>query len=537
MQGTAYVYLENFDQRLRDYQLDVVDDATEFVAESLTLGEFNARRLYASPTGTGKGSMQLGLLKQLRAEGYDAAMLTPSLEVLRGCLERCGASPADLACGPERLADMGERIHVYTCVRYQNKVLRGELGMPEVVIYDEAHHATEGNEVSGTLFALAPDAVWLGFTATPYRGTPQGTKDLHEAWGEPIVVLTVPEAVEAGYQSLPSFEVIPLVDDDTIKVVAGKFQAKAAGNRVQSRLDALCDLVAARTDGKPTCVVVPNTETAGRVVEELDARGIGARMVLGSTPTARRALAYRECREGRSVLVAVKVLNEGVDLPWLRRLIDARPTVSAVAWVQQIGRIMRPGPVQPEYICVCRNLERHAYLLGGAVPRAAIKQAQDAFEKPSKRDGYRSIGFEQLSRFKRIQVPLDGGLRATMANVYSVDGEGVKTEWCVVCLPWTSAPVVAQRRTQINRDPVSGEIVSYDPLGKWQATRLPDDLAGFATSQQTGALSDKQRQWWERAARRYGLDEREAGELKRRQFQVLPVLSDLKVNLLDVKEG
>jgi superfamily II DNA or RNA helicase len=268
-------------------------------------------------------------------------------------------------------------------------------------------------------------------------------------------------------------------------------------------------------------------------VEALDERGVFARMVIGSTKPQARALAYKECEEGRTVIVAVAVLSEGVDMPWLGRLIDARPTVSPVEFVQRIGRIMRPGKgYQPEYICCCRNLERHLYLFGGAVPREAVKAAQEAFEQPTKRDGHRSLGFEALARFKRIPYPLDGGLTGSMFNVHEVTAEGVKVEWCVLTTPLSDSAIVARRDTRIERDE-KGEIVKYHN-GKWARATMPDDFAGFATSQQRGALSEKQAEWWERSARRYGLDPEAAEDIKRRQFQALPVLADLKVNLLDV---
>lgn len=545
--GSGSVSLENFSQSMRDYQLDVIEDAEDFVVDAITpnLADYGQaqtlRRLYASPTGTGKGSMQLMLLKQLRAQGYNAWLLSPALEVLRGCLERCGADKDTLlAAGPERLADLGRDIFVTTPMRCQNGVLRGEWGMPDVVIYDEAHHAIEDNEVSGTLFALAPEAVWLGFTATPYRGTPRGTKALREAWGEPILVMDIPEAVSQGYMNLPSFRVVPLVDDDKIKVENGRFQVKGSNKAVRDRMVALVNLVeeewGPETDSRlPMCVTVPSTAVAADLVLRLEERGLGARMVIGTTPAKQRAQAYYECQQRLACLVSVKVLNEGVDLPWLKVLIDARPTVSPVSFVQQVGRIMRPGGARPEYICVCRNLERHAYLLGGAVPREVVVEAQEAFDAPTKRDGHRSLGFEALARFKRIPVPLDGNLRGSMFNVHSLDNEGNKVEWCVITTPLSEAAIVARRETQIVRDE-DGAPENYIN-GKWVAADLPADLAGFATSQQKGALSKKQAQWWERSAQRYGLDKDAAEDLKRRQFQALPVLSDLRLNVLEVQGG
>ena len=539
--------LDNFTQTMRPYQQGVIDDALSFLAQTQEDLDVLPRRLWTLPTGTGKGSLQLALLRTLRDNGVNAWILSPALEVLRGCLQRCGITQCVIdEASAEKLAALGESIYVTTPMRCQNRALEGA-SLPDVVIYDEAHHAIEGNEVSGTLFALAPDAVWLGFTATPFRGTPRGTAALREAWGEPQVVLTIPEAIHAGYMACPTFRVVPLVDDDTIAVVNGAFQAKASGNRVKAKGEEIAALVRSLVIGErwgeecsgfpvahdmPTVLIVPDTSTAGSMVEVLDAHGVSARMVIGTTKTTDRALAYRECEAKRCVIVCVAVLSEGVDFPWLGRIIDARPTTSPVEFVQRIGRVMRPKSFTPEYVTVTRNLERFAYLMGGAVPPETVGAIQQAFPTISKRDGARTLGFEALARFKRIPYPIAGGLRGSMFNVHTFDYEtGMKTDWCILTSPLSERTIVATKTTATHLDEQGLRLYSD---AKWLRASLPDDLSGFATSQQTGPLSDKQRQWWERAASRHGLDPNAAGKLKRREFQVLPVLSNLGTSVQEL---
>lgn len=537
------VSLAAFSQTLRPYQEALVTDALAFVEQvegmDPTAPEATRRRLYSMPTGTGKGTAQLALLQKLRADGLDAWIYTPSLEVLRGYLERCGAEGLQ-GCSEDRLAELGEAIWVTTPVRAQRRILEGLRTAPQVVLYDEVHHATEGNDVSGTLFALAPLAAWIGFTATPYRGSPKGTLELEEAWPDMVEVLSVPEAVANGSWALPTFSVVPLVDDDAIKIEAGDFQGKAAGNAVGSRIEDLAKLVLERGerdkdesgrfsagggDYQPTAVTVPNRETAGLLVEALDRLGVAARLVSADTPASARALAYAECRDGRAVLVSVRVLAEGVDFPWLVRLVDARPTLSPVSWLQQVGRITRPKSRRPEYICVCRNLERHAYLLQGMVPRKVIGDAQAVFDGPSKRGAGRAMGLEALTRFKQIDLPLADGVRGHMYCLYSVDGDtGITTEWAVLLDPTSERAVSATRQVQALPDGTRG-------YGKWQAATVPAEMAGFATSGFKGAVSEKQAAWWRRAAVRHGLDPNAVGKLTKRQFAALPVLSDLRLNL------
>lgn len=544
MQATISANLDNFAQRLRDYQLDVVEDASAFVAEGLT-SEYvtveNSRRLYTSPTGTGKGTMILATLKQLVAEGYDAWVLTPSLEVIRGFLERTGWGTDEIAGMTEaKLAKTAESIRVTTPVRLHNRVLAGEASMPDVILYDEAHHAVDTNSISGTLFAIAPQAIWLGFTATAWRGTPEGTRQLHEDWGEPVLVMSVPEAVEEGWMAKPVFRIVPLLDDDKVKVVNGRFQTEAV-NRAMKAGDttkALAKLVAQEFNPRePMAVVVPSTLIAGYLCDVLGDLGLSADVVVASTPAAHRADAYASCRRGDSVLICVKVLSEGVDLPWLHTMIDARPCTSSVEWLQRIGRIMRPRPDKvPLYICTNRNLERFAYLMAGVIPKAVVREAQEAFGGPTKRDAARSLGYEALGRFKRLPIPIAGGIEGSLYLVHSIDAEGVKTEWAVLQSPLSAEALVARRETTITvtEDEETGQRRYDYASGKWVRDQLPTDLTGWATSTNKGALSSKQRDWWEKRARIYGLDADCVDKLTKRQFAPLPILSDLRVSILEL---
>lgn len=520
--------LNAFSQELRPYQRALVDDAlahVDRVAEMPDEVDPRQRRvLYALPCGCGKGSAELDLLRTLRADGLDAWIYTPTHEVLRGYLERCGFDPSD--AGRDALIMMGRAIFCTTPTTARNRIAKGLDAPPDVILYDEVHHAVEDNEVSGTIFGMAQLSAWIGFTATPFRGSPRGTVELQKAWPDQVEVLNIPEAVAQGFWALPTFEVVGLVDDDAVKVAGGDFQASAVTRKMRTRIDDLAALVMQRNAARPlpTAVVVPSREVAGLVVEALDRLRTGsAVMVDGDTPPRARGAAYTLCREMSAVLVAVQVISEGVDFPWLRRIVDARPTLSPVSWVQLLGRITRPGPERPEYITVCRNLERHAYLLGGLVPRSVVKAAQEEFGKPSKRAGHRSVGLEALSRFKPISVPLLDGVRGTMFLVYSVEpGTGRTHQWCTVLDP-TAERTITGRRTKVQG--ADGNV----NWGTWEAAPLPEDLSGFATSQNTQPMSDKMRQWWQRAAARYGLDP--AAKVSRRQFEALPLLSNLRQSI------
>ena len=540
--------LAQFRQSLRDYQEAAHDDAVEFtgaVIDDPHAVGLDRRRLYSSPTGSGKTTIQIAILRTLREGGLDAVVTTPSQEVIRGFLQRTGASPDWLADASEdAINDAAEQIHVWTPTRLRNRVLDGRMPAPNVLLVDEAHHATDANVVSGDLFAVSPSAVWLGLTATPFRGNAAGTAALRADWGEPVEVLSWPEALAAGCVALPKITTLPLVDDDEIRVLNGEFVAKAASEAVGSRVEALADALA-RYYGptadaptildRPTAVTVPSTEVVGQLVEALDRRSCNAYAITQATSAANRAVAYEACRQRRAILVQIKVIGEGVDLPWLRRMVDASPTLSPVAWAQRVGRITRPvpaGETPPEYVCACRNLERHAYVLQGALPRSTVAAAQAAFPAgPSKRAAARAIGLESLGRLRPIELPLAGGVKGSMFALYSSDGNGTTSEWAILLDPVNDHPIVATR-TNVS---VAGEERKW---GRWTRATLPPDFVGYGASPFRGKISEKQKAWWQRDAAKRGLDDSPAvlADLTMRQFAALPVLTDLKANLIDDRE-
>lgn len=526
---------------LRPFQATAVANACAFVCEVADHDEWTGkqrRRLFAAPTGSGKTLCELEILKWAVGAGLDAWIVTPSLEIVRGMLSQVGVDT--LPTDDEKLADLAETHKISTPTRLRNRCLDGRKAVPDLWIVDEVHHAIEQNEVSGCNFSMAPASAWIGFTATDYRGTPAGTAALREAWGEPVRLLTYPQAIEHGFVALPKVEVIPLLDDDTCKIVNGEFQEKSTSKAVVDKIGALAAILARwwspQRGGSgpgemdtPTCVSVPSDDAVGSLVSALDALGVDSVPVTQATKPADRVAAFELCRQRRAVLVQIKVVSEGVDLPWLGRIVDARPLVSPVAWLQWFGRVTRPYPhVTKHYVCTNRNLERHAYLLQGALPRSAVAQAQAAFLGPSKRGAGRIVGLESLGRLKAIELPLAGGVQSSAYMVYSVDEKGVKHEWSVLLDPCHERPITAYRCLH----PTGDAEKPWDYKGdgaKWTLREMPSDFSGYATSAARGSLTDKQANWWKRAAHRYGLDSE--ATVTMRQFAALPVLKDLGLSL------
>ncbi len=507
-----------------------------------------ARRLYASPTGTGKSVMELMTL-----EAYATYVLvTPRLGIITGMLEKLGIDSTGWS--DEKLAEVALEHRITTPVRFRNMLAKGTFPFqPPGVIIDEGHHAI--SDVHKELAAYLPNVVWIALTATPFRGTPKGTKELLDEWNGVIHILTIAQAVARGCLSVPVPQVWPLVDDDTVTIQNGEFVVAALDAAITKSLDEIVsrckglahrEYLGATTWRRPTLFACPTRLTCEAMAEKLNDAGLPASIVIQDTPRHERNEIFARAMRGETAVVQIDVVSEGVDLPF-RVLVDLRPTMSPVKWMQQIGRTARPIPrcnqcldiiakrqhtngpcrcpkpreADPEYYCTNRNLERHGYLFNGAMPPQYIADAQQAFPKPTVRVAARAFGLENLGRFAAAEVALADGCIASLYNIVSTDAYA-KTEYAAMVHPAVADVLYARRVSTRGKD---GEF----QWGKWKAIDGMPDIQGYASAVPK-AVSPKQAAWWARSAERFGLDPR-ISKVNRKNFAVLPLLKDLNFKL------
>jgi len=532
--------LTHFRQTMRPYQNQTVNyGGAMFEAAQANPPGPQRRQLFSLPTGTGKGSIELALLQGFQRRDIPALHLTTSLEVLRSNLTRCGW-PEDEVAGmsADKLTKAARSINCWTYRGYYEALKRGEAITPRVFLIDEAHHWLEDNSMPGLIGTTNPYAVLLGFTATSYRGTPKGTKALRDYWGEPMQPLTIAEAIAGGWLQMPTFHVEALVDDDEFTVRAGEFVQKEVNASYTDRLEAMAALVGRfyvpsgrdrspaecnterlREFDRATMLVCPSTDLLGATADALTKAGIPSVRITQATSAKDRGAAFKACRERKAVLLSIAVVGEGVDLPWLRRIIDARPTKSVVAWVQLVGRITRPYDEPAEYISTNRNLERHAWALEGHVPRTVIAAGQADFGGPSKQGAARVLGFERLGKLKQIPMPLRWGGSASCYALYATREDGGKNEFVVVYLP----------------DKVDAKVFKRDgPRSQWRPIPTLPDGDNYYTLKlwaNAGAISTKMVAWYKRGARRVGFDPGAVADIDSRQFSIFAALATTGVKL------
>lgn len=213
----------------------------------------------------------------------------------------------------------------------------------DYVVIDEAHHATA--DTYRRIIAYFHPRFLLGLTATPDRADRQ---DLLELFRECAHRLTLREAVERG-------ELVPI---RCVRVRTNVDLTKVRFNQVQynrkdieetiaipARDRLIVDTYLNHVPGRKAVAFAVNVRHGEDLATEFCRRGVPARSVSGRMTSEDREKHLKSFREGEvRVLCACDLLNEGWDCPDIEVLLMARPTLSKVIYLQQLGRGTRKSP-------------------------------------------------------------------------------------------------------------------------------------------------------------------------------------------------
>jgi superfamily II DNA or RNA helicase len=242
---------------------------------------------------------------------------------------------------------------------------------PGLVMVDEAHHVSENGQLA-ELLDLLRDSDQFGVTATPWRGD---QFDIRHRFGEPSYTLGIEDGMRLGYLAEVNYRLFAdNIDWDFVHTASEhSYTIKDLNARLflPERDDAIRDhLVESwQTAFAPRAVVFCRTvEHAERMAEMLNPipQWKGAEAVHARLDRRERQLRLMRFRNGdTSVITAVDILNEGVDIPDVNIICFARVTHSRRIFVQQLGRglRLRPGKRHVEVLDFVSDIRRVAAIL------------------------------------------------------------------------------------------------------------------------------------------------------------------------------
>jgi hypothetical protein len=213
----------------------------------------------------------------------------------------------------------------------------------DYLIIDEAHHAAAPSYMR-VLGYFRPKFI-LGLTATPDRADGQSILELFQNCAHR---LSLREAVAQG-ELVPVRCVRVLTNVDLSKVRYNQVQYNRRDIEesvmVPARDRLIVDTYLQHVLGRKAVVFAVNVRHGESLAELFRISGVPAQSVSGRMPRKERERHLDEFKEGRlRVLCACDLLNEGWDCPDIEVLLMARPTLSKVIYLQQLGRGTRRAP-------------------------------------------------------------------------------------------------------------------------------------------------------------------------------------------------
>jgi superfamily II DNA or RNA helicase len=224
------------------------------------------------------------------------------------------------------------------------------------IIVDEAHHAP-AKTFQQVIQHFRPQFL-LGLTATPERSDQQ---DLLLLFRETAHRLPLEEAIRRGILvPIRCIRVETNIDLHHVRFNGVDYRLNDLEQAIQipARDELIVDVYLRHTPTRRAVCFCVNVDHAERMAAAFGRRGVAAASVSGRLAPAERDATLAAYEEGRiKVLCACDILTEGWDSPRTEVLLMARPTLSRIIYVQQLGRGTRKAPGK-EYLLVFDFIDR-----------------------------------------------------------------------------------------------------------------------------------------------------------------------------------
>lgn len=219
---------------------------------------------------------------------------------------------------------------------------------PKLIITDEAHHSIAGTYKK--IYEAFPDALRLGFTATPCR---LGSGGLGEVYDDLITSVSTKWLIDNHYLSPYRYYSVKLADTSGLHIRAGDYKSDEVARLMQNK-EIYGETVKQwerLAKGRKTIVYCASVEAAERTAEEFRRAGYTSYSLDGKTDKNERQHIMERFRDGSiTVLCNCELFGEGLDVPDCECTVLLRPTQSLTLYIQQSMRSMRYMPCKTAII-------------------------------------------------------------------------------------------------------------------------------------------------------------------------------------------
>lgn len=276
--------------------------------------------------GGGKSVIQAQIAKQATDKGNRVLFLVHRRELCEQIVRTFTAQGVDMD-----LCTVGM---VQTVSRHLDNI-----GTPALIITDEAHHSTA--KTYRKIYDRFPDALLLGFTATPVRLNRGGLGEVYEDLIESVSTRWL---IDHGFLADYKYYSLPLADTSKLHTRAGEFRRSEVEELMDSKAiyGGTVEQWERLARGRKTICYCSSVETSKRTADEFTAAGYTAYSLDGKTPPEVRECVLEQFRRGEiTVLCNCELFGEGLDVPDCECTVLLRPTQSLTLYIQQAMRSMR----------------------------------------------------------------------------------------------------------------------------------------------------------------------------------------------------
>lgn len=382
--------------KLRHYQEKAIEEIRRHYAKG------TKRVLLHLATGGGKTLTFCTIIKMSAARGKRCLVVVRGVKLIEQASERLTREGVEH--GIIRGSDSrGEYLPVLVC-SIDTLYRRKHAPEADLIIIDEAHQT--GGEGYAWFLSQYPKAYLLPVSATPHLK--KGMKHVADVVVYPI---SIQQLIDEWHlvKSRTFVGVNPDLSDVAI-ASTGDFKEDQLSDKMQevTLLGEPSKRYKEIAGGEKAICFAVTVEHSMKLVEQFAMLGYKAKHVDANTPIDKRNQIIEELRTGQiDVICNVGILHTGFDLPELRCLILARPTMSYNLHIQMLGRGTRPYPGK-EYFTVidcAGNTKRHGFiedeeicnLEGAKLRQASTVDCQDcSFIYPLRKPNCPNCGAENM---------------------------------------------------------------------------------------------------------------------------------------------
>ena len=327
--------------------------ALKNLLQSRRLGK--RRGLVVSATGTGKTVLSAFDVRQSKAKSalflvHRTTIAKKSMETYQTILK--GQYSFGLIGGQSTDWDADFLFGTVQTLSRPDNLQRFDKKRFDYIVIDETHRAS-AESYQRVIDHFEPEFL-LGMTATPERSDNQNIFDVFD--NNIVCDIRLQDALETDilcpfhYFGIADLEYSgeEIENSRTKELTLGALTRK---HRFQHIYGQSLKLGADKRSVKALCFL-SRVEEAEAFSEFLNAQGEPAIVLSGKSSEEDKQSAIRKLEQGTvNYIVTVDIFNEGIDIPSINQIIMARPTQSAIIFVQQLGRGLRKHS-NKEYLTV-----------------------------------------------------------------------------------------------------------------------------------------------------------------------------------------